>query len=106
MFVSNYDGVWESYLEDFIEQASEGVTGIWSNTVGFPKSEQLIFEGAKDGDRLRRWTRRQQRTTWFWYTAYPDLTLNRIRVNGAIRQGIRRRRSEADAARLAVLLRL
>ncbi len=97
MFVSNYDGVWESYLEDFIERASEGVTGIWSNTAGFPKSEKLIFKGAKDGDRLRRWTRRQQRTSWFWYTAYPDLTLNRIRLNGAIRQGISQARSEADA---------
>lgn len=97
LFMSNYDGVWESYLEDFIEKASRGVTGIWSNTVGFPKSENLIFKGADDGDRLRRWTRRQQRTTWFWYTAYPDLTLNRIRVNAAIRQGISQARSEADA---------
>ena len=98
LFMSNYDGVWESYLEDFIERASQGVTGIWSNTVGFPKSENLIFKGANDGDRLRRWTRRQQRTTWFWYTAYPDLTLNRIRVNAAIRQGISQAKSEADAA--------
>jgi len=98
LFMSNYDGVWESYLEDFIEKASRGVTGIWSNTVGFPKSENLIFKGADDGDRLRRWTRRQQQTTWFWYTAYPDLTLNRIRVNAAIRQGISQAKSEADAA--------
>jgi len=97
LFMSNYDGVWESYLEDFIERASQGVTGIWSNTVGFPKSENLIFKGANDGDRLRRWTRRQQRTTRFWYTAYPDLTLNRIRVNAAIRQGISQAKSEADA---------
>ncbi len=98
LFMSNYDGVWESYLEDFIERASQGVTGIWSNTLGFPRSENLIFKGADDGDRLRRWTRRQQRTTWFWYTAYPDLTLNRIRVNAAIRQGISQAKSEADAA--------
>ena len=97
LFMSNYDGVWESYLEDFIERASQGVTGIWGNTVGFPKSENLIFKGADDGDRLRRWTRRQQRTTWFWYTAYPDLTLSRIRVNAAIRQGISQAKSEADA---------
>lgn len=98
LFMSNYDGVWESYLEDFIERAKEGVTGIWSNTVGYPKSEKLIFKGAADGDRLRRWTRRQQHPTWFWYTAYPGLTLNRIRVNAAIRQGISQAKTEADAA--------
>ncbi|MEQ9688518.1 MAG: hypothetical protein RLO48_02205 [Bauldia litoralis] len=98
LFMSNYDGVWESYLEDFIEKASEGVTGIWSNTVGFPKTEKLLFKGARDGDRLRRWTRRQQRVTWFWYTAYPDLTLNRIRVNAAIRKGIAVAGTEAEAA--------
>ncbi|MCB1488105.1 MAG: hypothetical protein KDJ88_11685 [Bauldia sp.] len=98
LFTSNYDGVWESYIEDFIEKAREGVTGIWSNTVGFPKSEKLIFKGCADGDRLRLWTRRQQRTTLFWYTAYPDLTLNRIRINAAIRQGIAAAVTEGDAA--------
>ncbi|TIP31590.1 MAG: cytochrome, partial [Mesorhizobium sp.] len=29
MFFSNYGGSWESYLEDFIAKASEGLTGVW-----------------------------------------------------------------------------
>jgi deferrochelatase/peroxidase EfeB len=98
LFMSNYDGAWETYLEDFIEKAHEGVTGIWSNTQGFPRTESLFWKGATDGDRLRRWTRRQQHPSWFWYVAYPKLSLARIRANAAIRQGIAAARTEADAA--------
>jgi deferrochelatase/peroxidase EfeB len=98
LFMSNYDGAWETYLEDFIEKAHEGVTGIWSNTEGFPRTETLFSKGATDGDRLRRWTRRQQHPSWFWYVAYPKLSMARIRTNAAIRQGIAAARTEADAA--------
>lgn len=97
LFFSNYDGGWESYLEDFIERSSQGVSGIWSNTNGFPKTESLFFGGASDGDRLRRWTRRQQHPTLFWYSGYPSLTQDRIRLNAAIRQGLANVKSEADA---------
>jgi len=98
MFLSNHDGAWESYLEDFIERGFKGVTGIWSNTVGFPKTHQLLNGGARDGDRLRRWTRRQMFPARFWYTAYPALTLLRIRNNAEIRQGLATARTEAQAA--------
>jgi Dyp-type peroxidase family len=98
VFFSNYDGAWESYLENFIQDAHQGVTGIWSNTKGFPRTTNLFFDGATDGDRLRRWTRRQQYPTLFWYAAYPHLTLARIRLNAAIRQGIALARTEGEAA--------
>lgn len=98
LFFSNFDGAWESYLENFIQQAHQGVTGIWSNTQGFPDTSNLFFEGATAGDRLRRWTRRQQHPTSFWYSAYPNLTLARIRLNAAIRQGIAVATTEGAAA--------
>ncbi len=98
MFFSNYDGALESYLEDFIERGSRGVTGIWSNTAGFPKTRNLLNDGAKDGDRLRRFVRRQMFPPLFWYSAYPDRTLNRIRTNAAIRQGLASANTEAEAA--------
>ena len=97
LFRSNFDGTWERYLEDFIELAYQGVNGIWSNTVGYPRTRNLFAAGARDGDRLRRWTRRQQVPTLVWYSAYPSLTLARIRINAAIRQGIASAVTEADA---------
>ncbi len=96
-FWSNYDGAWESYVEDFIQLAHEGVTAIWSNTRDFPKTQKLFQRGAQDGDRLRRWARRQMQRPLFWYSAYPDLTLERIRANAAIRQGVATARTEQEA---------
>ncbi|TIV93258.1 MAG: cytochrome, partial [Mesorhizobium sp.] len=87
MFFSNYGGSWESYLEDFIAKASAGLTGVWSNTDGYPRTRWLFLDGARDGDRFKRWARRQQVPTLFWYTAYPNLNTTRIRINSRIRRG-------------------
>src|SRR5436190_7773289 len=98
LFLSNYGGSWESYLEDFITKASNGLTGVWSNTYGFPRTENLFLEGAKDGDRFKRWARRQRRPTLFWYSAYPNNTTARIRIGAAIRQGLASASTEDEAA--------
>jgi deferrochelatase/peroxidase EfeB len=102
LFFSNYSGSWESYLEDFIVRGHDGLTGVWSNTQGFPRTSNLVTDGARDGDRFKRWARRQQHPTLFWYTAYPNLTTARIRINAAIRDGLVTASTEACAARWLV----
>ncbi len=97
LFLSNYGGSWESYLEDFITKAHTGLTGIWSNTVDFPKTANLFQDGASDGERFKRWARRQQVPTSFWYSAYPGLTTANIRTNAAIRQGLGAALTESEA---------
>jgi deferrochelatase/peroxidase EfeB len=97
IFWSNYDGTWESYVGDFVADSPDGVTGLWSNCLGFPHAKNLIDDGAKNRDRLVRWARRQQKPTTFWYSAYPKLTNARIRTNAAIRQGIASAQTDADA---------
>ena len=97
VFLSNYGGSWESYLEDFITKASNGLTGVWSNTKGFPKAENLFFKGATDGDRFKRWARRQQVPTRFWYSAYPHVTTARIRINARLRHGLATAHTEDQA---------
>lgn len=87
VFWSNYDGTWESYVADFIADAPEGVTGIWSNCIGFPRTRGIISDGATDGDRTVRWARRQQIPTPFWYAAYRNLSAARIRINSQIHEG-------------------
>ncbi len=87
IFLSNYGGSWESYLEDFITRAHEGLTAVWSNTIGFPRSENLFLKGATDGDRFKRFARQSMVPTRFWYSAYPDLTTATIRSNAEIRRG-------------------
>jgi hypothetical protein len=88
LFLSNYDGSWESYLCDFIDKASRGLTGIWSNTVGFPVTEYLVLKGATDGDAFKRFARSEQASTAVWYSAYPDLTVQQIDRQSTLREGL------------------
>jgi hypothetical protein len=87
-FVSNFDGSWENYLDDFIDKASPGLTAIWSNTVGFPKTRWLIKEGARDGSRFKANARDKQTKTNVWYSAYKQLTVQTIDNNSAIREDL------------------
>lgn len=89
LFFSNYDGSWESYLGDFIDRAHVGLTSVWSNTQGFPKTYFLIFKGATDEERFKAWTRAYQVPTELWYSAYPDLTVPNILNNRRICAGLR-----------------
>jgi Dyp-type peroxidase family len=97
VFLSNYDGSWESYLEDFITKAHDGLTGVWSNTLGCPKTRMLFRDGATDGDCFKRWARAQQVPTLFWYAAYPGLTTSRIRINSLIRSGLATAETESES---------
>jgi hypothetical protein len=91
LFFSNYDGSWESYLGDFIDKASLGLTSVWSNTEDFPKAFFLLFKGATDEERFKAWTRAHQVPTQTWYSAYPELTVRNILNNRKIAAELRRR---------------
>ena len=88
LFMSNFDGSWESYLGDFVDKAATGLTGIWSNTRGFPKTRFLVSKGAKDEQRFKAWSREQQVHTDVWYSAYTDLTVTNITNNSALQRGL------------------
>ena len=79
VFFSNYDGSWESYLGEFIDRASTGLTAIWSNTEGFPQAKMLMFEGAKDEEAFKQWTRDHQRETQVWWSGVPEATVQNVR---------------------------
>lgn len=97
IFQSNYDGSWESYLEDFITRAHAGQTAAWSNAAGFPRSRFLIFDGAQDGDSFKHYVRGKQVPTAFWYSRFPDLTADQIRRNALIHDGLARATSDSEA---------
>jgi len=88
LFVSNFDGSWENYLDDFIDKASVGLTGIWSNTAGFPKARWLVLDGAREGSRFKAYARDSQTNTNVWYSAYKQLTVQTIDNNSAIREDL------------------
>ncbi len=75
LFFSNFDGSWENYLGDFVDRASAGLTGVWSNTVEFPPTKNLICDGAQRAEAFKNWTRKYQIETQVWYSAYPDVSV-------------------------------
>jgi hypothetical protein len=115
LFFSNYDFSWESYLGDFIDQASDGLTGIWCNTTLFPRARihtvtglmrlivlvlrflpwfswlpaVRVFEGgARREQEFKRWTRDHQVPTQVWYSAYPRLSVTNVNGNTEIAEGL------------------
>jgi len=96
LFLSNFDGSWESYLGDFIDKGATGLTGVWSNTIDFPRTRFLIHEGATDGPAFRQWARAHQCPTNVWYSAYPESTMPIIDNNTSIREGLYRSMNETE----------
>jgi hypothetical protein len=88
LFFSNFDGSWGNYLDDFIDKASFGLTGIWSNTVGFPPTRFLVLDGAKNGPDFKAFARDSQTPSLVWYSAYTTLTVQNVDSDSAIREGV------------------
>ena len=91
VFMSNYDGGWERYLNDFVDRASPALTAVWSNTenaVGFPLARWLVGGGAKDEARFKAYARFSMVPTTVWYSAYPTISASNIGTNMAIRDGL------------------
>jgi len=88
LFASNYDGSLQSYMDDFINKVGWGLNLVFSNGVGYPNTNWLVLDGAKDEQKFKYFIRRHQLPTEVWYKAYPGLTAFDLRRNTLIRQGI------------------
>ncbi|HMS83566.1 MAG TPA: hypothetical protein PKD12_07950 [Nitrospira sp.] len=115
LFFSNYDFSWESYLGDFIDLASDGLTGIWCNTTFFPQTRipawmiipralrlvlstqsrtgnqsatRLFEQGARREQEFKKWTRDHQVPTQVWYSAYPLLSVVNVNNSTDIARGL------------------
>lgn len=97
LFFSNYDGSWERYLGDFIEEAGGGMTSVWSNTVEFPRSRFLLLDGATNERVFKAWTREKQVKTDVWYRALPDISVRNVNDNSRLRDGLSGSLTETEA---------
>ncbi|HEX4445184.1 MAG TPA: hypothetical protein VH044_00550 [Polyangiaceae bacterium] len=97
LFLSNYDKSWESYLGDFVDKAPEGLNLAWSCTEEYPRTHAFAFDGAKDEETFKAWSRACQVPTQIFYSAYGDLTIEIINNSTWIRH---RLHQPADAGGL------
>jgi len=87
-FASNYDGSLESYMDDFINKVAFGLNVVFSNGIGYPRTNWLLLNGAKDEQTFKNYLRRHQMPTQVWYNAFPGLTALDKWRNALIREGI------------------
>jgi hypothetical protein len=69
LLVSNYDGTWENYIDEFAELILSGLSAIWSSSNGFP---QL---GPQDLAAFKEFLRCHQVPANVFYSAYPEGTV-------------------------------
>jgi hypothetical protein len=96
LFLSNYDGSWESYLGDFVDNAALGLNLAWSCTNEYPKTKVLAFDGAEDEATFKAWGRAHQVPTQIFYSAYPHLSIAAINNNTLIRHRLHDPRDAGD----------
>ena len=99
VFFSNYDGSWESYLGEFIDRASTGLTAVWSNTVGFPRSTNLLWDGAADEESFKQWTRDHQIPSQVWWSGVPSSTVQNVRDDVWLRRRLDQTLDDQELAR-------
>ena len=95
MMVSDYDGSWENYIDEFAELILSGLDAIWETSYGYPP------DGARDLPGFKRFLRSHQVPSEIFYSAYPEETVLNI-VND---RAFARACSNAASARLGDLLR-
>jgi hypothetical protein len=72
LLASNYDGAWESYIDEFAELILSGLDAIWEGSHGFPEL------GAQDVVALKHFLRCHQAPANVFYSAYPAATVLNI----------------------------
>jgi hypothetical protein len=98
LFLSNYDGSLDSYMDDFINKVAFGLNLVFSNGIGYPRTRWLVLDGAKDEQKFKHFIRRHELPTEVWYNAHPGLTAVDLERNSRIRDGIERASMTEDEA--------
>ena len=97
LFLDNYGGAWDSYLNEFIDLPGfKGLTALWSNTFvhadgsrfSFPATRFLLWGGAQSEQPFKAYVRESQIETLVWYSAYPMLSTVNVNANTDLRQAM------------------
>ena len=87
MMVSDYDGSWENYIDEFAEMILSGLDAIWETSLAYPP------DGARDLPAFKSFLRNHQVPAEVFFSAYPGETVLNI-VNDS---RLHRRRTCAGA---------
>ena len=92
MMVSDYDGSWEAYIDEFAEMILSGLDAIWETSFGYPP------DGARDLPAFKQFLRNHQVPSEVFYSAYPDETVLNIIADRAFARACGSARPDASIA--------
>ena len=69
LMVSNYDGTWENYIDEFAEMILSGLDALWFSAPDYPKA------GGQDVAALKQFLRKHQVSSNVFYSAYEHTTV-------------------------------
>ena len=75
ILLSDYDGSWENYIDEFAEMILSGLDAIWETSLGYPP------DGARDLPAFKRFLRGHQVPAEVFFSAYPDQTILNVARN-------------------------
>jgi hypothetical protein len=75
ILLSDYDGSWENYIDEFAEMILSGLDAIWETSLGYPP------DGARDLPAFKRFLRGHQVPAEVFFSAYPDQTILNVASN-------------------------
>jgi hypothetical protein len=98
MMLSDYDGSWEAYIDEFAEMILSGLDAIWGTALGYPAA------GARDLQAFKRFLRCHQVPAAAFYSGYPESTVLTIKrdlpLEELVSQGLRTRSTDGWKAHL------
>jgi hypothetical protein len=91
VFISNFTNASEPYVRDFIDlrYGAMRINLTFGFGRGYPKTEWIIWRGAlEDPNAFINVVHANQLQTELWYCPYKDMSIDNIRRNQAIREGL------------------
>jgi hypothetical protein len=91
MFISNYTNAGEAYVRDFIETRAGAmrINLSFGFGRGYPKTEWIVGRGALDDPNgYLHALAENQIPTLFWYGPYRDISIDNIKRNRKLREGL------------------
>jgi hypothetical protein len=92
-------------MDDFINKVAFGLNVVFSNGIGYPRTNWLVFKGAKNEQQFKYYIRRHQLPTEVWYNGHRGLTNFDLFRNSQIRSGLdQQSMTNAEAAQWLALI--
>lgn len=96
VFFSNFDGSYDGYLGDFVNNNGWGLNAIYGAAYGYPRTFFMFGGGSYNVLEFLGWGRQTQVSTPVWYSAYPWYGLQQIVKRSLLRDELMNNSNPSD----------